>query len=160
MSTEGDALYAKKLSLLTLKGRLEVHFIDGQMLQGEFVTQDEFNIFLMVDDKPAMIPRSQIRYILGKPGQPVEKDSSQEALLEPEPATAEPTPPPTTFPQTAQVEEAEDEDDQDRHEQRELRQRLSSLGAVASAHHSTSLNAIVCAISWNTCGRSVAEATS
>lgn len=94
MSTEGGALYAKKLFLLALKGQITILFADGDILEGEFITQDEFNIFLMVDDKPMMIPRSQIKYIMGQPGQQVEEDTSQEALLEVGPvqaATPEPS---------------------------------------------------------------------
>ena len=82
MSTEGGALYSKKLFLLALKGQISVHFADGHILEGEFITQDEFNVFLMVDDKPTMIPRSQIRYIMGQSDQQIEEDTSQQALLE------------------------------------------------------------------------------
>ena len=82
MSTESDAFYSKNPFLLTVKGQITVHFIDGQTLEGEFVTQDELNIFVMVDNEPMMIPRSQIRYIRGKQGQSIEKDDSQATLAE------------------------------------------------------------------------------
>lgn len=63
--------------LLTLTGRVTVHFMDGQSLAGEFISQDMFNIFLTVDSEPLMIPRSQIKFIQGRPGQTVEPDKSQ-----------------------------------------------------------------------------------
>jgi sRNA-binding regulator protein Hfq len=80
MSTEGNTPHSKNLFLLTLKDKITVHFVDGQTLEGEFATQDELNIFVMVDNEPMMIPRSQIRYIKGKQGQPIEKDDSQGTL--------------------------------------------------------------------------------
>jgi hypothetical protein len=80
MSTEGNTIYSKNLFLLTLKGQITVHFMDGHTLEGKFVTQDELNIFVMVNNEPMMIPRSQIRYIKGEPGQPIEKDDSQAAF--------------------------------------------------------------------------------
>ena len=80
MSTAGNTIYSKNLFLLTLKGQITVHFMDGHTLEGEFVTQDELNIFVTVDHEPMMIPRSQIRYIKGEPGQPIEKDESQAAF--------------------------------------------------------------------------------
>ena len=63
--------------LLTLKGRVTVHFMDGQTLEGEFASQDMFNIFLTVGHEPLMIPRSQIKFIKGSAGQPIERDTSQ-----------------------------------------------------------------------------------
>jgi hypothetical protein len=75
MSTAGDAK-----NLLALKGQVTIKFVDGEILEGEFVTQDELNIFIKIDHEPVMIPRHQIRYIKGKPGQPVEKDSTLSAL--------------------------------------------------------------------------------
>ena len=65
MSVEGDTHYSQELFLLALKGPVTVHFVDGRTLQGQFTTQDAWNIFLMVDDEPMMIPRSQILYIKG-----------------------------------------------------------------------------------------------
>jgi len=79
MSATGDK---KNLFMLTLKGRVTVQFVDGNTLEGEFVTQDELNIFIKIDHEPVMIPRSQIRYIKGKPDQFIEKDESQAVLLE------------------------------------------------------------------------------
>jgi hypothetical protein len=108
MSTEGGALYSRKLFLLALKGQITVQFTDGHILEGEFITQDEFNIFLILDDKPMMIPRSQIRYILGRAGQQIEEDTSQETLLEAEPAQAET--PDLSFPETAQAAEISKDD--------------------------------------------------
>jgi hypothetical protein len=75
MSSETDALYSKRLPLLALKGRVTVHFIDGSTLEGEFATQDAYNIFLDFEDGPMMIPRSQVKFIKGKPGQPIETDT-------------------------------------------------------------------------------------
>jgi sRNA-binding regulator protein Hfq len=66
---------------LTLKGRVTVHFIDGNSLEGELTNQDAYNIFLTVDNRPHMIPRLQIRYIMGTSGQPVERDTASEAAL-------------------------------------------------------------------------------
>ncbi len=70
--------------VLTLKGRITVHFLDGNTLEGEIATQDEFNIFLTINNQPYMIPRSQIRYITGAPDQQVERDTSQKDFLESE----------------------------------------------------------------------------
>jgi len=81
MSDNNDLHYANKLSLMTLKGQVVIHFLDGKLMEGEFVTQDAFNIFLIIDDEPLMIPRSQIRYIRGRPGQPIEADYSQEKII-------------------------------------------------------------------------------
>jgi hypothetical protein len=82
MSTKGDTFHSRNPFLLTVKGQITVHFIDGQTLEGEFVTQDELNIFVMADNEPMMIPRSQIRYIKGKQGQPIAKDDSLATLAE------------------------------------------------------------------------------
>lgn len=82
MSAAGDERYLQDLLLLTLKGRVMVYFIDGNRLEGNFATQDAWNIFVTVDDEPMMIPRSQIMYIKGAPGQPIERDTSQQAFLE------------------------------------------------------------------------------
>jgi len=76
MSNQENVLYSQNLSLLALKGHLTVEFMDGNMLEGEFAAQDAFNIFVMVDDTPMMIPRSQIRYLKGSPHQNIEQDDS------------------------------------------------------------------------------------
>ena len=81
MSVEGDTHYSQELFLLALKGPVTVYFVDGRTLQGQFTTQDAWNIFLMVDDEPMMIPRSQILYIKGTAGQQIERDASQQAFL-------------------------------------------------------------------------------
>jgi hypothetical protein len=86
MSAEADAPYSKDLFLLTLKGQVTVHLIDGHTLDGEFATQDLWNIFLMVDGEPMMIPRSQILYIKGARGQQIEPDTSQAAFFKAESA--------------------------------------------------------------------------
>jgi hypothetical protein len=77
MSAEVDVIYSKKPYLLTLKGRITVHYLDGQTIEGEIVAQDELNIWLTVDDAPHLISRSQIRYIKGNPGQQIEAEDSQ-----------------------------------------------------------------------------------
>ncbi len=79
----GDTVYTKNLFLLTLKGQITVQFADGSVLEGEFLTQDELNIFIEVDNAPLMIPRSQVKYLKGQPGQPIESDNSQSALPPP-----------------------------------------------------------------------------
>lgn len=102
MPAEGNALYSQDLFLLTLKGWITIQFLDGHTLEGEFVTQDTLNIFLTVEGEPFMIPRSQIRYIKGRPGQQVEEDTSQKALASPKP---EPSGPlfDTKMPKTAEM---------------------------------------------------------
>ncbi len=70
-----NVVYSKKMFLLSIQGMVTVHFMDGQTLGGEFLTQDELHIFLKVDQEPMMIPRSQIRFIKGKPGQAVGTDT-------------------------------------------------------------------------------------
>jgi sRNA-binding regulator protein Hfq len=92
MSAEGDIRYSQELFLLALKGPVTVHFVDGRTLEGEFTTQDAWNVFLMVDDEPTMIPRSQILYIKGTAGQQIEQDTSQQAFLTREEATLAPLP--------------------------------------------------------------------
>ena len=100
MSANDDMLYSKNLFLLTFKGRMTVHFMDGQTLEGEFVAQDELNIFLTIDHEPIMVPRYQIRYIKGQPGQSIEADSSQEIFAGLKSAPVMPT---ETAPAAAQV---------------------------------------------------------
>ena len=92
MSNANNAFYSSNPSLLTLKGEVSVHFLDGEVIDGEFATQDAFNIFLTVEGEPMMIPRSQIRYIKGKQGQQIEEDTSQAAFSEAE-STLPPIPP-------------------------------------------------------------------
>ncbi len=79
MTAEDDALKQNR-STLTLKGRVTVRFIEGHSLDGELVAQDRWNIFVKVDNQPVMIPRSQVLYIKGQPGQQIEPDTSQEIL--------------------------------------------------------------------------------
>ncbi len=83
----GDELFSVEKSILfTFKGRVTVFFMDGYSLDGELIQQDLFNIYLLVDDQPRMIPRSQIRYIQGRPGQqPVPDIASLKAFSEIEP---------------------------------------------------------------------------
>lgn len=100
MSAVGDALYKSDMFLLTLKGWVTVHFMDEQALEGEYLTQDTLNIFLNIDGTPIMIPRSQIRYIQGEPGQPVEEDTS---LLQPHAIKTEETEAPDSASKTAEM---------------------------------------------------------
>ena len=83
MSAGGEAFNAENLFLLTLNGQVTVHFMDGYTLEGELIKQDLFNIFLLIDNQPRMISRSQIRYVAGIPGQEIVPDIvSQEAFRE------------------------------------------------------------------------------
>ena len=75
MSSQENALYSQNLFLLTLKGQITVEFMDGNTLAGKFAAQDALNIFVMVENTPLMIPRSQIRYIKGSPQQSIEEDN-------------------------------------------------------------------------------------
>jgi len=88
MSNANDALFSENLSLLTLKGAVSVHFLDGEVIEGEFAAQDVLNIFLTVEGEPVMIPRHQIRYIKGKQGQPIEEDTSQKGFFNASPMPA------------------------------------------------------------------------
>jgi len=87
MTNEGNGISAEDFFLLTLKGQILIEFIDGDTLEGEFVTQDALNIFVKIDGEPVMISRSQIRFIKGRQSQQIEKDQSQVEFL-----TESPTP--------------------------------------------------------------------
>ena len=90
MSAEDNTLNAASLFLLTFDGPVTIHFMDGGTLEGELIKQDLFNIFVQVDDQPQLISRSQIRYIQGRPGQPIVPDTaSQTAFLEVVPVQAD-----------------------------------------------------------------------
>lgn len=80
MSADPDLPVSKKPFGLTLKGNVTVHYLDGQTLEGEIAAQDELNIWLTIDDTPYLIPRHQIRYIKGRPGQPIEPEPAETAL--------------------------------------------------------------------------------
>lgn len=95
MPAEDEILYTNKPYLLTLKGRITVHFLDSQTVEGELIAQDAFNVFLTIDQAPLMIPRSQIRYIKGQPGQVIAADT---ALAPTAKAPAQPAPPPGPAP--------------------------------------------------------------
>jgi hypothetical protein len=85
MSAGDEAFKAEKLLLFTFKGRVTVFFLDGYTVDGELIKQDLLNIYLLVDNEPRMISRSQIRYIAGVPGQAIVPDiSSQQAFRGPE----------------------------------------------------------------------------
>ena len=71
--------------LFAFKGLVAVHYLDGTTLEGEYVSQDVYNIFVDVDGTTVMISRSQIRFIKGKQDQPLEEDKSQEAVLQQSP---------------------------------------------------------------------------
>jgi predicted component of type VI protein secretion system/sRNA-binding regulator protein Hfq len=85
MSDASHAVYPEGLPLLTLKGQVSIYFLDGQSLDGELVSQDQFNIFLKVDNEPVMIPRLQIRFIRGQTVEQIEEDDSQPKFAKPEP---------------------------------------------------------------------------
>lgn len=76
-------------SLFTIAGSVKVHLLDGQVLEGNIVAQDAFNIFVSVAGSPTMIPRTQIRYLQGQPGQTVVADSDV-TPVEPQAAPAIP----------------------------------------------------------------------
>lgn len=85
MSAGDEAFNPQQLILFTFKGRVTVFFMDGFTLDGELIKQDLFNIYLLVDNEPRMVSRSQIRYIAGLPGQEIVPDiSSQQAFPRPE----------------------------------------------------------------------------
>lgn len=86
MTGQDNSPNPDELFVLALKGSVTVHFLDGQTLAGDYTTQDMWNIFLTVGDRPVMIPRSQILYIQGSPGQAIERDASPAAFPVPEPA--------------------------------------------------------------------------
>lgn len=78
MMGEEDRLYDRNLFLLTLRGRVTVHFVDSSTLAGELAAQDELQVFLRLEEgETVMIPRGQIRYIKGQADQPIEQDVSQ-----------------------------------------------------------------------------------
>jgi hypothetical protein len=88
-----NEVFSPNSAVLTIKGQIAVHFLDDKIIEGEYVTQDLFNIFMVVDGDTVMIPRSQIRFIKGKHHQPVEKDTSLADIVE---ATTLPAPTPET----------------------------------------------------------------
>jgi sRNA-binding regulator protein Hfq len=82
MSDTNTVIYPNSPPLLAIKGWVSVHFMDGSSVEGEFATQDQFNIFLKVDGKPRMISRVQIRYIEGKTIEQIEQDDSPDIFAE------------------------------------------------------------------------------
>lgn len=94
MADKDNALYSRNLFLLTLRGQVAVHFLDGSSLAGELAAQDELQVFVRLENgETLMIPRGQIKYIKGQAGQPIEQDFSQTAVhavvaeeIQPEPA--------------------------------------------------------------------------
>jgi len=80
MSADSDLPVSKKPFGLTLKGNVTVHYLDGQTLEGEIAAQDELNIWLTIENTPYLIPRHQIRYIKGRPGQPIEPEPAEIGL--------------------------------------------------------------------------------
>lgn len=67
-------------SLLAFQGDVSIHYLDGTVIEGEFITQDIYNIFLTVEGERLMIPRAQIRYIKAAHSQQITVDNSQEKL--------------------------------------------------------------------------------
>ncbi len=76
-------VYTNKNVLFTLKGKIAVHLMDGEIIEGEFATQDAYNVFVQVDNEPLMVPRLQIRWIRGLQGQQIERDSSPDSIVDP-----------------------------------------------------------------------------
>jgi hypothetical protein len=69
-----NVIYSGGSQIFTLKGRVAVQFLDGEILEGEYAAQDLYNIFLTVEEQPVMIPRLQIRLITSVAGRPIEPD--------------------------------------------------------------------------------------
>lgn len=88
-----DVVYNSKPLQFALKGAVAVYYLDGEIVEGVFATQDAYNIFITVDNEPVMIPRQQIRYIKGLAGQGIEPDTSLAT-----PSDDAPTQVPTPFP--------------------------------------------------------------
>jgi hypothetical protein len=114
MSADANVFYSRKPFLLTLKGMVTVQYLDGQTLEGEIAAQDDLNIWLRVGDTPYLISRSQIRYIKGLPGQPIEPETEQEApaatppsLLDTSPGVSQPAEVEPVVPAARFVEEIE-----------------------------------------------------
>ncbi|RME77845.1 MAG: FHA domain-containing protein [Chloroflexi bacterium] len=82
MSAEQKGPISVDAWLYTLKGKVVVHFVDGQTLEGELVKQDVLNFFLQVEDEPWLVPRSQVLFIQAAAGQPIEPDTESLPLLE------------------------------------------------------------------------------
>jgi pSer/pThr/pTyr-binding forkhead associated (FHA) protein len=117
--------------LLTFGGPVTLYFLDGLTLEGEIAAQDDFNLFLKVDDAPVLVPRTQIRYIKGAVGQPIVeavsfKEQAAVPLLPPTPPPAAvstqpmsgllpplPEPEPSPAPPASEAEFAEIEEDYD-----------------------------------------------
>lgn len=76
--TINQATYSIHKFLLTIHGPVTVHLVNSQTLEGEFVAQDAYHIFIHVDDAPVMVPRQSILYIIGTPNQQIELDHSAE----------------------------------------------------------------------------------
>lgn len=92
MSAEDPLLYVNKPYSLTLKGPITVHYLDGQVLHGEILAQDSLNVFLKVEGIPHLIPRQQIRYITGAPGQIPEEETGPVVIVEAPVESAPPVP--------------------------------------------------------------------
>ncbi len=80
MVAEPDLSISKKPFGLTLKGKVTVHYLDGQTLEGEIAAQDDLNIWLTIENTPYLIPRHQIRYVKGQPDQPIEPEPAKTGL--------------------------------------------------------------------------------
>jgi hypothetical protein len=77
-----NIVYTNEVALFTLKGPIAVQYLDGEIVEGEFVAQDAYNVFLNVRGESVMIPRLQIRMIKGLRGQQLEIDKAQMVLPE------------------------------------------------------------------------------
>lgn len=111
-----SGVYASRTQLFTLKGSIAIQLLDGEEIEGEFATQDAYNIFIMVEGEPLMVPRLQIRWIRGLEGQPIERDTSQAAVEDPLSTQPLPTPadsgPPTEISTAVRAPVREEEADE------------------------------------------------
>lgn len=74
-----NILHTNEHVLLTFKGLICIQYLDGEIVSGEFVAQDAYNVFLNVNGESLMIPRQQIRMIKGLQGQRIEADNALSA---------------------------------------------------------------------------------
>lgn len=75
------ANYTRKMFALTIRGQVSIHLVDGEILTGTLTAQDQFHLFLMVEDAPVMISRSQIKYVQAEMDQTFEQRIVQESFL-------------------------------------------------------------------------------
>ena len=117
MSEANNAMLSGNSPLFAIKGQVAVHYLDGSVVEGEFVTQDPFNIFVNVEGEAVLIPRVQIKWIKGLSGQPIEPDQSQGEFVDKKDSGGGPEQPVHTETKAAeefdQAPIAEDDDEDD-----------------------------------------------